>query len=360
MSAEEKRSRIFVALSGGVDSAVAAYLLREQGHEVIALYMENWRKSKTTPHCTTEQDRRDALRVALNLGIPFDVVNFEKEYEQHVVEYFYREYEAGRTPNPDVVCNTKIKFKAFLDTAISRGATMIATGHYARIRTNSQNQFTLCTAVDHKKDQSYFLYTLTQQQLSRVLFPVGGMTKIDVRNTARRARLPNAEKPDSQGICFLGPVNISSLLRTRIRERPGEMITSSGDVIGKHRGIAFYTIGQREGLGIGGGVPYFVAKKVRKTNTLIVAHGNSDPVLYAQSLTATDQHWIAGSPPKRRFRCHAVIRYHQKPQQATVSVEKNRISVHFATPQRAVTPGQSIVLYQDDVCLGGAVIEEGE
>lgn len=354
-----KNDRVIVALSGGVDSAVSALLLKESGYDVSGVYMENWKKSKLTPHCTTEEDRRDALRAALHLGIPFDVVNFEKEYEERVIEYFYKEYEAGRTPNPDVMCNKEIKFSAFLEKAMARGATKIATGHYARVQ-KAVEEYRLLKGVDTNKDQSYFLHMLTQQQLSRTLFPIGSMTKPEVREIARKAKLPNAERPDSQGICFVGPVNILALLRQRIQEHPGPVVTKDGTVIGEHRGLAFYTIGQREGLAIGGGVPYYVAKKLPESNTLVVAHGNSDPVLGSALVFASHQHWISGRRPAFPLKVSASLRYRQRPEPATVVPQEQGVRIDFEQPQRAVTPGQSIVFYEDDVCLGGAVIESGE
>ncbi|MFH1171191.1 MAG: tRNA 2-thiouridine(34) synthase MnmA [bacterium] len=357
--AQRGRERVVVALSGGVDSAVAALLLKESGYAVSAVYMENWKKSKLTPQCTTEEDRRDALRVALHLGIPFDVVNFERQYEELVIEYFYREYEAGRTPNPDVVCNKEIKFRTFLEKALSSGVKKIATGHYARnVLRGTTHQ--LLKGTDSNKDQSYFLYAMTQEQLSRTLFPVGSMTKPEVRKKAREAGLPNADKPDSQGICFVGQVDIVSLLRQRIPEHPGPVTTADGKIVGEHRGLSFYTIGQREGLGIGGGVPYYVAKKLSTTNTLVVAHGNSDPALYALKVVASNVHWISGDEPHFPLHVQAALRYRQQPQDAVVTKQKNGVFVQFEKPQRAITPGQSIVFYERDVCLGGAVIEEGE
>jgi len=339
---------------------VAALLLKEQGFVVAEVYMQNWRKSKLTPHCTSEEDRRDALRVALHLGIPFDVVNFEKEYEERVVEYFYREYATGRTPNPDVMCNKEIKFKAFLEKALSLEADMIATGHYVRATKESNGTHMLLKGRDPNKDQSYFLHTMTQEQLSRSLFPLGSMTKPEVRDAARRARLPNAEKPDSQGICFLGPVNIVSLLRQRIPEQPGPIVRSDGSIVGEHHGLPFYTIGQREGIGVGGGVPYYVAKKIPETNTLVVAHGNSDQALYAKTVFASHPHWISGTIPTFPLHARASLRYLQLEEPATINVSHDGLRIDFERPQRAVTPGQSIVFYDDEVCLGGAVIEAGE
>lgn len=351
---------IFVALSGGVDSAVAALLLKERGDDVHGVYMENWKKSALTPRCTTEQDRRDALIVATHLGIPFTVLNFQKEYEEKVIDYFYREYENGRTPNPDVMCNTEIKFKALLQAIEKLGGTKIATGHYARVD-ERDGTFQLHKGADPNKDQTYFLHTMTQGQLSKTLFPVGEMAKPEVRTLAKKAKLPNAEKPDSQGICFVGEVNIVTLLRQRIPETPGPMKTTDGTIVGEHRGLAFYTIGQRQGLGVGGGVPYYVAKKIPATNTLVVAHGNQDPALQSSVLSASHPHWIAGTVPTFPLECDAVIRYRQKAQSAHVAqTPHGTIEVRFDQPQRAVTPGQSVVFYQGEECLGGAVIEEAQ
>lgn len=348
---------VFVALSGGVDSAVSALLLREQGYTLHGVYMENWKKSKMTPRCTTEEDRRDALKVATHLGIPFTVLNFQKEYEEKVIEYFYKEYEAGRTPNPDVMCNKEIKFKAMLDVVLKMGGSKIATGHYARVREHN-GTFQMLKGVDPNKDQTYFLNTLTQEQLSKTLFPIGELTKQEVRKKARAAKLPVAEKPDSQGICFVGEVNIVSLLKQRIPETPGKMVTSDGTVVGEHRGLAFYTIGQREGLGVGGGVPYYVAEKKLDTNTLVVAHGNQDSSLYKGMVVATDVHWISGSTPSFPLNCEVSIRYRQEPQKAIVLAHSKGVVIRFHKPQRAVTPGQSAVFYKGEECLGGAIIDQ--
>ncbi|MBI3956644.1 MAG: tRNA 2-thiouridine(34) synthase MnmA [Candidatus Kerfeldbacteria bacterium] len=356
---QTQKKNVVVALSGGVDSAVAAAVLKEQGYDVRGVYMENWKKSKLTPHCTTEEDRRDALRVALHLGIPFDVVNFEKEYEQRVVDSFYREYAAGRTPNPDVVCNKEIKFRAFLDRMLADGADLIATGHYARV-VERDGRFQLLKGIDPNKDQSYFLHTLTQEQLRRTLFPIGGMTKPEVRAKAKKLGLPNADKPDSQGICFVGPVNIVNLLKQRIPEHPGPVLTAEGVRVGEHRGLAFYTIGQREGLGIGGGVPYYVAAKEPKSNTLVVAHGNRDAALYSSVVLAAQPHWIAGRAPSFPLACTASLRYRQEPLPCVVESDRDTVRLRFGNPQRAVTPGQSVVFYDDEECLGGAVIEGAE
>lgn len=348
---------IFVALSGGVDSAVAALLLKGRGRDIHGVYMENWKKSALTPRCTTEQDRRDALKVATRLGIPFTVLNFQKEYEEKVINYFYREYENGRTPNPDVMCNKEIKFKALLKAVQRRGGTKIATGHYARVEERNGTSH-LLKGVDPNKDQSYFLHTMTQGQLSQTLFPIGNLTKQLVRSKAKEAGLPVAGKPDSQGICFVGQVDIPTLLRRRIREIPGPIVTVDGKKVGEHRGLPFYTIGQREGIGVGGGVPYYVAEKKLETNTLIVAHGNQDKALYKGMVVASNAHWISGRTPAFPLNCEVAIRYRQEPQPAIVLRDSRGLIVRFLKLQRAVTPGQSAVFYKGEECLGGAVIEE--
>lgn len=355
---KKEKESIFVALSGGVDSAVSAHLLQERGYTLHGVYMENWKKSKLTPHCTTEEDRRDALKVATHLGIPFTVLNFQKEYEEKVIEYFYREYEAGRTPNPDVMCNKEIKFKALLEAVQQLGGTKIATGHYARVEKRN-GMFHLLKGVDPNKDQSYFLHTLTQNQLARTLFPVGDLTKQKVRSKAKEAGLPVADKPDSQGICFVGEVDIVTLLCKRVKDNPGPILTSDGTVVGEHRGLPFYTIGQREGIGIGGGVPYYVAEKKPETNTLVVAHGNQDKALYKSMLVASGVHWISGTTPSFPLNCEVAIRYRQEPQPAVVLSHTKGVVIRFHKPQRAVTPGQSAVFYKGEECLGGAVIEQG-
>lgn len=352
--------RIVIALSGGVDSAVAAYLLVKEGYNVHAVFMENWRKTKLTPHCTVEEDRRDALRVANHLDIPYRAVNFEKEYGARVLNYFYREYEAGRTPNPDMMCNKEIKFRALLDAVHAMGIERLATGHYARTEVRGGHAH-LLRGKDRTKDQSYFLASLNQDQLIRTVMPLGSLTKKKVRAIAKQAGIPVADKPDSQGICFVGKVNIMSLLRSRIPVHPGPIVDAKGIVLGEHQGLAFYTIGQRQGLGVAGGVPLYVAAKDARTNTLVVARGNSDPILLQRHLVATDPNWNAGKEPRLPLNCKAMIRYRQPAQRARVERSGGAgLRVTFALPQRAMTPGQAVVFYDGDECLGSAVIDHAE
>jgi tRNA-specific 2-thiouridylase len=319
--------------------------------------------------CQFKEDRRDALRVADKLGIPFETWDLTEEYRNEVVHYMIREYAAGRTPNPDVMCNRKIKFGVFLQKALARGADFIATGHYVRraisverlasSKKESPNaqRSTLHVAEDKNKDQSYFLWTLTQDQLKHCLFPIGEYTKPQVRELAKKFGLSTAEKPDSQGICFIGEIDLNNYLKRYIPETHGRMVTTAGRDIGEHDGLAFYTIGQREGLKIGGGIPYYVAKKDFQTNTLVVACGPFDEQLFSSVLTAYDAHWILGQEPEFPLKCKARIRYRQPLQDATVKKgADNEISVVFDEPQRAVTPGQSVVWYHNDEMLGGACI----
>lgn len=356
-----KRPKVIVGMSGGVDSSVAAALLVRQGYEVVGAFMKNWSDTKdpVTGSCAWRGERHDAELVAAKLGIPFVTFDFEKEYREAVVQYLFREYEAGRTPNPDVLCNKAVKFDLFLKRALAMGADLIATGHYARIRRPARSgvALALLAGLDRNKDQSYFLHQLTQDQLGRTLFPVGGLKKPAVRQLARRYGLPTAEKKDSQGICFIGKVDLKSFLARRIPRHPGPIVTVDGRVIGRHQGIAPFTIGQRHGLDIGGGQPYYVVEKDVRRNALIVAAGGDHPALYSKRLAAEAAHWIAGRPPKLPLKCRARIRYRQPLQDATVRPgARGRLEVSFTKPQRAVTPGQFVVFYQGAVCLGGGVI----
>jgi len=351
--------RIAVALSGGVDSSVAALLLKRPGVDLVGVFMKNWTKSRVSPFCSEEADRKDALRVATKLGIPFEVWNFETDYRQRVMEVFFKEYQAGRTPNPDVLCNQEIKFGLFLKRALDKGFDAIATGHYARVRKSRDGAFHLLAGKDANKDQSYFLVTLGQSALSHARFPVGDLAKPEVRKLAAVAGLPTAKKPDSQGICFIGQVNVQEFLQTRLDKSPGDIVDSQGKVVGRHNGLAFATIGQRHGLNIGGaGIPYYVAAKDLKTNRLIVGHGNQDPVLYARSLIMTNATWTT-KEPKHSVKCRVRIRYRQPLQSAVVErVSSRRWQVTFSQPQRAVTPGQYAACYVGEELIGGGIIQK--
>jgi tRNA-specific 2-thiouridylase len=360
-----KRKHVVVGMSGGVDSSVAALLLKEQGYEVTGLFMKNWEDDDTEEYCSSREDLVDAVAVADRIGIEIDSVNFSAEYRERVFSEFLREYEAGRTPNPDVLCNAEIKFKAFLDHALALGADHIATGHYAQIReTDGLHQ--LLKAEDGTKDQSYFLYRLTQRQLATTLFPLGGLYKRDVREIARTAGLPNHDKKDSTGICFIGERPFREFLNRYLPANPGDIVTPEGEVVGRHMGLVYYTIGQRQGLGIGGrrnteGEAWYAAGKHLERNQLIVVQGHDHPALLCERLTATELSWVSGTRPHCQWVYGAKIRYRQKDAPCTLSsVDDERCVVEFAEPQWAVAPGQSVVIYESRVCLGGGVIESGE
>jgi len=348
-------SRIVVGMSGGVDSAVAALLLKQQGHEVIGLFMKNWEDDEGE-NCPARQDFLDVLAVADVIGIEVEAVNFAREYKERVFSYFLAEYQAGRTPNPDVLCNSEIKFKAFLEHAMSLGASRIATGHYARLR-ESDGRYEMLKAVDSSKDQSYFLYRLNQAQLSKTLFPLGELQKSEVRRIAQAEGLPNFAKKDSTGICFIGERPFREFLSRYLPRQPGEMETPEGRAMGQHEGLMYYTIGQRQGLGIGGqGEPWFVAGKDMARNVLIVVQGHQHPLLYKDSLAAADLNWIGG-PPATGVPYGGKTRYRQPDASCSVtSLDETHCEMAFAEAQFAVTPGQSVVLYEGDVCLGGGVI----
>jgi len=358
------KPRIVVGLSGGVDSSVAAYLLKQQGYEVVGLFMKNWEDDDDDEYCSTRQDWIDAASAADVLGIDLEAVNFAAEYRERVFAEFLREYSAGRTPNPDVLCNAEIKFKAFLDHAMALGAERIATGHYARVR-EVDGRFELLRGVDPAKDQSYFLHRLNQSQLAKTLFPVGHLRKSQVREIARSIGLPNAAKRDSTGICFIGERPFRAFLNRYLPMKPGPIKTPDGRVIGEHVGLAFYTIGQRKGIGVGGtkggsGEPWFVARKDIATNTLWVVQGHDHPWLMSDRLHAADAAWIAGEPPAAGTRLTAKTRYRQTDAACVVArVEGGMFELVFDEPQWAVTPGQSAVLYQGEVSLGGGVITDG-
>jgi tRNA-uridine 2-sulfurtransferase len=359
------RKRIVVGMSGGVDSSVAALLLKQQGHDVIGLFMKNWEDDDTDEHCTSRQDLIDAVAVADRVGIDIEAVNFSAEYKERVFNEFLAEYRAGRTPNPDVLCNAEIKFRAFLEHALGLGADFIATGHYAQVR-EFDGLFQLLKAEDGTKDQSYFLYRLNQAQLSKTLFPLGTLYKREVREIARREGLSNHDKRDSTGICFIGERPFREFLNRYLPANPGDIYTIDGRLVGRHIGLMFYTLGQRQGLGVGGqregdGDPWYVAAKDFDRNRLIVVQGREHRLLYSSRLTATNLNWISGAPPHCQWVYGAKTRYRQKDAPCTlVECSNERCRVDFAEPQWAVTPGQSVVLYESHVCLGGGIIESAE
>lgn len=356
----KKDTRIIVGISGGVDSSVTALLLKQQGYDVSGIFMKNWQEGDTGGECPAMIDQNDAMTICKKIGIPFQSVNFAKEYWERVFSYFLQEYSAGRTPNPDVLCNKEIKFKAFLDYALSLGADYIATGHYAQ-KDERDGIFYLKKAQDPNKDQSYFLYLLNQQQLAKALFPVGHLAKPEVRRIAEENDLITFNKKDSTGICFIGERKFKEFLNQYLPAKPGEIKTADGKLIGRHEGLMYYTIGQRQGIGIGGthdstGEPWYVADKDLNNNTLIVVQGDA-PLLYKQNLTASQLHWISNQAPGSAFTCQAKIRYRQADQTCHVKIEKDKATVEFEHAQRAVTPGQSIVFYDKDICLGGGIIQ---
>jgi tRNA-specific 2-thiouridylase len=360
--------RVVVGLSGGVDSAVAAWLLKQQGHDVVGLFMKNWEDDDDSEYCSSRQDWLDAASVADVIGIDVEHVNFAAEYKDRVFAEFLREYQAGRTPNPDVLCNAEIKFKAFLDHALRLGADKIATGHYARVR-EAGGRFELLKGVDPAKDQSYFLHRLTQAQLAKTLFPLGGLTKVEVRRIAAEIGLPNAAKKDSTGICFIGERPFREFLNRYLSHEPGDIVDDRGRTLGRHVGLSFYTLGQRQGLGIGGvkergaprgggaHAPWFVARKDLERNRLVVVQGHDHPWLLSTTLEATDASWVAGAAPAPG-RYGAKTRYRQADAACVFTPGgASAFTLRFDTAQWAVTPGQSAVLYDGDVCLGGGVIE---
>ncbi|NNV01964.1 tRNA 2-thiouridine(34) synthase MnmA [Brevibacillus sp. MCWH] len=356
-------TRVVVGMSGGVDSSVTAYLLKQQGYDVIGIFMKNWDDTDEFGHCTAEEDFQDVRRVCEQIGIPYYTVNFEKEYMEKVFQYFLDEYKRGRTPNPDVMCNREIKFGELLDKVMDLGADYIATGHYARVEYRD-GAYRLLRGVDTNKDQSYFLNALNQHQLSKTMFPLGSLTKPQVREIAEKAGLATAKKKDSTGICFIGERNFREFLQNYLPAKPGNIETVDGEVIGRHDGLMYYTLGQRQGLGIGGGhgktgQPWFVVDKDLERNVLIVAEGAGHPRLYSTSLIATDVNWISGKEPESAFTCTAKFRYRQPDQGVTVHLrEGNTVEVVFDQPQKAVTPGQAVVFYNGEECLGGGIIDQ--
>ena len=361
------KTRVVVGLSGGVDSAVTAHLLKAQGHEVIGIFMKNWEDDDDSEYCSSNIDFVDAAAVADVLGIEIEHVNFAADYKDRVFAEFLREYQAGRTPNPDVLCNAEIKFKAFLDHAMRLGAQKIATGHYARVRERS-GCFELLKGLDESKDQSYFLHRLNQAQLSKTLFPIGELRKTEVRRIAQEIGLPNAKKKDSTGICFIGERPFREFLNRYISREPGPIKDERGRTIGRHEGLSFYTLGQRQGLGIGGikakgaqrgggeHAPWFVARKDMPANTLYAVQGHDHPWLLSSALDADDSSWVAGSAPAPGAYA-AKTRYRQADAPCTLpAAGAGAFHLDFSESQWAVTPGQSAVLYDGEVCLGGGVI----
>ncbi|WP_316357959.1 tRNA 2-thiouridine(34) synthase MnmA [Candidatus Neptunichlamydia sp. REUL1] len=344
--------KIAVALSGGVDSATALYLLKKTGHDVFGLFMKNWEEEQDGS-CIAEKDADDARAVCYLLNVPYYSVNFAQEYWDNVFTHFLKEIELGHTPNPDVLCNREIKFKLLFEKAKALGANALATGHYCQTKNG-----TLMKGNDPGKDQSYFLYTVKNQVLNEVLFPIGHMKKTEVRRIAEQAHLPVFNKKDSTGICFIGKRNFRTFLEKYIPHEPGVIETIEGTEIGTHDGIYYYTIGQRKGMGIGGpGDAWFVVNKQKESRKLIVVQGENHPALFANALTATDISWV-GSAPELPFKCKAKVRYRQIEEPCTVSKQGDMLLVTFDEPQRAVTPRQSVVFYDGDTCLGGAIIKE--
>lgn len=356
-----KKKRVVIGMSGGVDSSVAALLLKQQGYDVVGLFMKNWEEDDTEEYCSSKQDLIDAASVSDIIDIPLEAVNFSIEYKEKVFSKFLAEYKAGQTPNPDVLCNAEIKFKAFLDHAFELGADCIATGHYAQIR-KFNGIFQLLKGEDGTKDQSYFLYRLNQKQLTNTLFPIGHLYKRDVRKIAQDFKLPNFSKKDSTGICFIGERPFRNFLSRYLPHEPGEIRTQEGVVVGEHIGLMYYTIGQRQGLGVGGtkkglDKPWFVIEKNKANNTLVVVQGHDHPKLFQPTLSASDLTWISGKTPHCDWVYSAKTRYRQTDAPCSIKkISKVKCKIEFAQPQWAVTPGQSVVVYESKVCLGGGVI----
>lgn len=367
MSGSNSETRIVVGMSGGVDSSVTALLLKQQGYDVIGIFMKNWDDTDEFGRCTAEEDAEDVRRVCEQIDIPYYTVNFEKEYYDKVFAYFLEEYKRGRTPNPDVMCNREIKFGEFLNKAMDLGADYVATGHYARVVQEHDGQYKLLRGVDSNKDQTYFLNALNQAQLAKAMFPIGHLPKPEVRRIAEEAGLYTAKKKDSTGVCFIGERNFREFLSQYLPAQSGDMVDIvTGEVKGRHDGLMYYTLGQRQGLGIGGsgsGEPWFVAEKDLQNNILYVVQGDKHPSLYSTGLVASGVNWIAGADklPDKPFKCVSKFRYRQQDQGVTlIPREDGTMFVAFDQPQKAITPGQAVVFYDGDECLGGGTIEAAD
>ena len=356
---ENKGKIVVLGMSGGVDSSVAAFLLKEAGYTVKGVFMKNWSDTKDEEgDCAWRKDREDALRVATQLEIPFETIDFEKEYKEEVFEYMISEYQQARTPNPDVMCNKKIKFGVFFEHAEKIGADYVATGHYARILKEDNGKYVLAKGKDNNKDQSYFLHQIKKELLSKIIFPVGEYEKEEIRKIAQDQNLVTASKKDSQGICFVGKVPMKEFLGQRIVKRKGKVIDTDGNVLGEHDGVEFFTIGQRQGIGIGGRGPLYVIKRDLEENVLTVTNDKTDARLYKNKLIIPNMHWLVEEVTDFPWEGNAKIRYRQEDQEVTVNkIEGNVLECTFKEPQWAVSNGQSLVLYEGDICLGGGVIE---
>ena len=366
MNKAPSQTQVIVGMSGGVDSSVAAWLLKDQGYQVEGLFMKNWDEDDGTEYCTAMADLADAQAVADCIGITLHTASFAAEYWDRVFEHFLSEYQAGRTPNPDILCNKEVKFRAFLDYAITLGADFIATGHYTRRRETYDNQVQLLKGLDPNKDQSYFLHAVSGERIARTLFPVGELEKPEVRRIAAEQDFVTHDKKDSTGICFIGERKFSDFLKQYLPAQPGNIETPDGDVIGRHQGLMYHTIGQRQGLGIGGlsnygDDPWYVAEKDLCRNVLMAVQGKQHPLLFSRGLTSGPVDWVSGHSPaaqKKPFYCKAKTRYRQPDQACTVTECGDGVRVVFDDAQRAVTPGQSVVFYDGENCLGGGVIEQ--
>ncbi|MGJ8680711.1 tRNA 2-thiouridine(34) synthase MnmA [Paraglaciecola sp.] len=360
---DNSQIKVIVGMSGGVDSSVSAYLLKEQGYQVEGLFMKNWEEDDNDEYCAAAEDLKDAQAVADKLGIELHTINFSAEYWDNVFEYFLEEYKAGRTPNPDIMCNKEIKFKAFLEFAAEElEADYIATGHYVQ-RSNTSGSWQMLRGLDGNKDQSYFLYTLAEKHVAQTLFPIGHLEKPRVREIALEQDLVTHNKKDSTGICFIGERKFKDFLAQYLPAQPGEIETAEGETIGQHEGLMYHTLGQRKGLLIGGmkefgDEPWYVVDKDVERNVLIVGQGSNHPRLYSNGLVANQLHWVDRKGPENEIRCAVKTRYRQEDIPCTVTPQPDgSVKVIFDQPQKAVTPGQSAVFYQDEVCLGGGIIE---